>query len=154
MRSYVIGRSPYADIVLPDPSVARRHAELVATDDGRFYLTDCATETGSWRRAADDAAAGAPDTTGAEPRWERLRQAFVSPEEPLRFGEHQATLSALLGLAGARESGGAGRWRWEAGWGTEAESAGAAGAAGGDAARPRRRVERDPVTGEIVAKRW
>jgi hypothetical protein len=45
MRTFVIGRSPDADIVLADASVARQHAELVITADGRFHLTDC----GSYR---------------------------------------------------------------------------------------------------------
>ena len=40
MRTFVIGRSPDADIVLADVSVARQHAELVITDDGRFHLND------------------------------------------------------------------------------------------------------------------
>ena len=131
MRSYVIGRSPYADVVLPDTTVARRHAELVVTDDGRFYLTDCATETGTWRRslAAD-----------GEEAWERLRQAFVTLEEPLRFGEQRATLAALVGRPDPQGAAGDGRWQWD-------------GPPEPAAEKPRGRVERDPVTGEIVPKR-
>ena len=131
MRSYVIGRSPYADIVLPDTSVARRHAELVVTDDGRFYLTDCATETGTWRRI--------PVAEGGE-SWERLRQAFVTAEEPLRFGEQRATLSALVGRPDPQGAAPDGRWRWD-------------GPPEPAPDKPRGRVERDPLTGEIVAKR-
>ena len=97
MRSYVIGRSPHADIVLPDPSVARRHAELVATDDGRVHLTDCDSEGGTWRRLGAGAGAGAGDGT---PRWERLRQAFLDAGAALRFGEHETTARSLLAIAG------------------------------------------------------
>ena len=46
MRTLVIGRSPSADVVIADASLAPHHAELVITDDGRLYLTDCATDAG------------------------------------------------------------------------------------------------------------
>ena len=135
-RSFVIGRSPYADVVLADTGVARRHAEVVATADGRFHLTDCASETGTWRRA------GASDD-GA---WEVVRQAFVAADEPLRLGDHHCTIQSLLGDQLAPQDGsgrgagsGKGRWRHE-GMGEAAEP-------------PRGRVERDPETGEIVPKR-
>ena len=121
-------------INLGDPTVAKRHAELVATDDGRFYLTDCATETGTWRRETDD--------SGGE-SWYRLRQGFVAPEEPLRFGEHRATILGLVGKpAQAVATGGAGAGRGH--WDSVPERG---------RERPRGRVERDPVTGEIVPKR-
>ena len=45
VRTLVIGRSPSADVVIADASLAPHHAELVITDDGRLYLTDCATDT-------------------------------------------------------------------------------------------------------------
>ena len=135
-RSFVIGRSPYADVVLADTSVARRHAELVATSDGRFHLTDCAGKTGTWRWA-DGRADG---------KWEQIRQAVVTADEPIRLGQHACTIQSLLGeqLAAAEGGGsgggtGKGRWRHE---GLP------------EAPDPRRgRVERDPETGEIVAKR-
>jgi len=34
VRTLVIGRSPFADVVVADPSVATHHAEIVITDDG------------------------------------------------------------------------------------------------------------------------
>ena len=133
-RSFVIGRSPYADVVLADTGVARRHAEIVATADGRFHLTDCASEAGTWRRA------------GTDGHWEAVRQSFVSPDEPLRLGDHHCTINALIGdqlnpKEGAGSSGGSGKGRWRhEGMGEAAEP-------------PRGRVERDPETGEIVPKR-
>ena len=48
LKTLVIGRSPSADVVIADASVAPHHAELVITDDGRLYLTDCATDGGTW----------------------------------------------------------------------------------------------------------
>lgn len=134
-RSYVIGRSPYADVVLADASIARRHAEIVVTDDGRLYLTDCGSDAGTWRLEE-----------GASERWERVRQGFIAAEEPLRLGEHRCTAAALLGdrLAPAEGQHGGGRWRHE-GVGGHGDRA-AAGP-------PRGRVERDPETGEIIPKR-
>jgi two-component system sensor histidine kinase UhpB len=40
MKTYLVGRSPYADIVIADPSVAEQHAEIVVTDDGRGFATE------------------------------------------------------------------------------------------------------------------
>ena len=141
MRSYVIGRSPYADVVLAEPSVARRHAELVVTDDGRHYLSDCASETGTWRLLGAD---------GGKEEWEPLRQAFVGADESLRLGEHRCTLQVLIGEAEqakagasggpARGAGGSGRWRSDF-------------ARDGGSDLPRGRVERDPRTGEVIPKR-
>ncbi len=129
-RSFVIGRSPYADVVLADTSVARRHAEVVTTGDGRFHLTDCAAPTGTWRRA----------NGGEDGKWEQIRQAFVAVDEPLRLGDHACTIQSLLGdRLDTEEGAGKGRWRHE-GMPEAADP-------------PRGRVERDPETGEIVSKR-
>lgn len=136
MKTYVVGRSAFADIVLPDTSVAPRHAEVVRTRDGRFYLTDCCSEGGTWRR----------DPTVGDGGWQRVRQAFVGLDEALRFGEHVSRLSDLLAdkLAAPLPEGdvaGAGG-SWPGG-----------GVASAGKPRPRGRVERDPVSGEIVHKR-
>jgi len=115
--------------------VAPRHAEVVITGDGRFYLTDCATAGGTWRRIAwQDSSAAA-----REQGWELLRQAFVRGDEELRFGQHLASLDALFAPHSRKE-------------GFEAAESGGAGSASG-AARPRGRVERDPLTGQIIRKR-
>ena len=87
MRTFVIGRSPDADIVLADETVAPRHAELVITDDGRYHLTDCGGGDGTWRAVAQ--------RDGKE-IWERTRQSFVAAGQPLRFGSLRATVAALL----------------------------------------------------------
>ena len=44
---FTIGRSDENDIVLADPSVSRRHAELAVLDNGRLFLTDCRSANGS-----------------------------------------------------------------------------------------------------------
>lgn len=136
MRTFVIGRSPDADIVLADASVGRRHAELVMTDDGRFHLTDCGGGGGTWRAVARQ---------GGEEVWERTRQSFVTASQPLRFGSYQVTVQELL----------ARRTLDPQAQGTVASSGGMGGSGGGGTGEPALRgpVERDPRTGEIVRRR-
>ena len=130
MKTLVIGRSAYADIVLADASIALHHAELVVTDDGRFFLTDCASETGTWRQK--DGSSG----------WAPVRQAFIRPGEPLRLGDHPCTAAELLGESRGDRS-------------SEQRTTGDGGGlgAGGSTERSRGRVERHPVTGEIIRRR-
>jgi len=130
----VIGRSPFADVVIADASVASHHAELVILDDDRFYLTDCATSSGTWQleRTVDDVASGT---------WFPLRQGFVDGGAPLRLGDYRCTAAELS--RAAREV---------------VPSEGAAAAQPGDRyeslrQRLRGRVERDAATGEIVRRR-
>lgn len=127
MKTLVIGRSSDADIVLADSSAARQHAELVITDDGRYYLTDCDSDGGTWRAVAK---------RHGEEVWERTRQSFVAPAQPLRFGQYRATVEELLAMRPEE---------------TRSHAPHGAGAA----AEPGLRgpVERDPRTGEIVRRR-
>ena len=94
-RTLIIGRSPFADVVIADPSVAPHHLELVITDRGRLHVTDCAGPGGTWRHArgsaAVDAPAGASGAATVEVSWEPIRQAFVEADAPLRLGEHVTT---------------------------------------------------------------
>ena len=131
MRTFVIGRSPDADIVLADATVARRHAELIISDDGRFHLTDCGGGDGTWRAVAQ--------RDGREV-WERTRQSFVAAGQPLRFGGFRTTVQELL--AGRQSAA------------RHHETAGPAGGGTGTG-KPALRgpVERDPRTGEIVRRR-
>ncbi|MEV4493062.1 FHA domain-containing protein [Micromonospora coxensis] len=46
-RPQVIGRTPDADIVVPDPHLSRRHAEVRLTDAGAV-LTDLGSTNGTW----------------------------------------------------------------------------------------------------------
>jgi hypothetical protein len=137
LRTLVIGRSPFADIVLVDASIASHHAELLVTDDGRLHLTDCGGGTGTWRRAV-----ATPSDSG---NWISVRQAFVRPDEAIRLGEHVCTARELLKVARepmAVAGSAADTRRLEDGDG-----------GGGRAVRARGRVERDPRTGEIIHRR-
>ena len=140
MRTYVIGRSPHADIVLADPSVARRHAELLVTDDGRLFLTDCASDAGSWRQAPSlPASAGIPD-------WQPLRQSFIDSDEPLRLGDFHCSANQLLRMANQTLDSGN-----EPPPGQHSHDD--LGARNEPASMPHGAVERDPHTGEIIRRR-
>lgn len=125
-RTIVVGRSAGADVVIADPTVAPRHAELVVTSRGRLHLTDCATATGTWLL---DGATGA---------WQQVRQRFVPREAELRLGDHACRAGDLVGAPAERG---------EAGQRGASSARSAGGARGG-------RIERDPATGEIVRRRF
>lgn len=131
----MVGRSPFADVVIADPSVAPHHAEIVVTSGGRLHLTDCATPGGTWRLGP------AEDGDGSS-EWRPVRQAFVREDEPLRLGEYRCVAGQLV--RSLRPGGELPGWT--------SEAAGQEGRGG-----PRRalggRVERDAVTGEIVRRR-
>jgi pSer/pThr/pTyr-binding forkhead associated (FHA) protein len=120
-----VGRSPYADIVIADPSVAEYHAEIVVADDGRIFVCDCGTSAGTWLRVSD----------GARSRWEPLRQAFARREDVLRLGDHERLVSDILPAADP----------------PQVRSADDAGRR--ELVRSGGRLSRDPMTGEIVRRR-
>jgi pSer/pThr/pTyr-binding forkhead associated (FHA) protein len=128
MQTYLIGRSSYADIILADPAIAAYHAELVVTADGRYHLTDCGSESGTFVRETKD------------DDWRPLRQEFISAKDEIRFGNYSCGLEDLLRHAGLSE---------------DREEIGGKGARDSDASSVPLRgpVERDPVTGEIVRRR-
>ncbi len=128
MRTYVIGRGRGADIILPDKSVAGRHAELLVTKEGRYHLTDCASGRGSWTRAG-----------GTESTWTELRQGFVSEDHEFRFGQYDCNLQTLLEAADHRR--------------TTQTIPGDLAKPDEDSIMLTGTVERDPLTGEIVRKR-
>jgi len=124
MRTYLVGRSPYADVVIADPSVSEQHAEIVETSDGRLFMTDCGSDRGTWQLSGEL----------GQRAWKPLRQGFVGRNEVLRLGDHESTLADLLTPLVSREYGGTG--------GGQEPGRGLKG-----------RVERDPVTGEVVRRR-
>jgi hypothetical protein len=125
MRTYLVGRSPYADIVIADPSVSEHHAEIVVADDGRLFITDCGTGAGTWRLAGE----------GGRSAWTAIRQAFVGRDDVLRLGDHECRVAEVLSPV-------------------EPQSQVAAiGPVRPDAAHLGGRLRRDPTTGEIVRRR-
>jgi predicted component of type VI protein secretion system len=84
IRTYLIGRHPDCDIVVNEPTVSRYHAEMVQGSDGRFYLTDRTSASGTWHRDGES--------------WVRIRQAFIGHEEPIMLGRYATSADALLRL--------------------------------------------------------
>jgi hypothetical protein len=119
----VVGRSPYADVVIADPSVAEFHAEIVTTDDARVFVVDCGSRTGT-RRLVD---------SGGRSIWTMLRQGFVEAEDTLRLGEHECVVADLLAEASP-------------------QAQAARRSPGKSPPRPAGRLSRDPWTGEIVRR--
>jgi pSer/pThr/pTyr-binding forkhead associated (FHA) protein len=84
MKAYTIGRGQKADIVIADASVSRIHAELVSTDDGRLYLTDCGSKYGTFIQRDSE--------------WKKIRQVYVRPRDPVKLGEYETSAAQLLDM--------------------------------------------------------
>ena len=89
-RSVLVGRSRRNDVHLTHRSVSSRHAELIVADDGRIYITDCASRFGTHVRSS----------TG----WREIRQEFVAIDDILRFGDYEIRVRQLLALADSPRS--------------------------------------------------
>ena len=129
LRTLVIGRSPSADVVIADTSVAPHHAELVITADGRLYLTDCATDGGTWIKSEGERRTRAGS---------RSVRASCSPTSRCGWATTSARpATCCVGAAARRRMRSAGGGAWE----------------GAGQRRMRGPVARDPTTGEIVRRR-
>lgn len=128
IRSYSIGRRPDNDIVVDHESVSRRHAELTLTDDGRCYLTDCASSGGTqvMRKGA----------------WEPVQQTFVQRGERLRLGDCELDVEGLLARLPPRENSSPPLSRPDVSHSEQGAKA--------DASPLGVPVRRDPETGEIL----
>ena len=131
LATYRIGRDKSCEVVLSDRSVSRQHAELVISKSGKFYLTDCKSNNGTF--------------VGRGGKWVPVVQDFVEPDEVLLIGRHQSTAAQLMASARSPAQGG-GRGRHRA----------AASGSGQGGREPRKglpsgRVRRDPGTGDIIS---
>ncbi len=81
---YRIGRSSDVDIQIDDASISRIHAELIATQSGSYYLTDCESSNGSfvWRDSV----------------WMPIKQDFIGPAEHIALGTYQTTATQLIAM--------------------------------------------------------
>lgn len=70
--------------MLADPTVSRRHAELVPTEDSRFYLADCGSKFGTHVRKGN--------------AWRSIRQMFIGEQDEIRLGQYETTASELIAL--------------------------------------------------------
>ena len=131
VRTYVVGRDRACDVRLEDPSVSRRHAEVVRASGGGLFVTDCATTNLTYVMDGR--------------RWRAIRQELVEPAGRLRFGDCEMTVERLDALCPRGEV--------FPGGGGDAGSAGAgAGTRGDDTPDPTHGMERIPDTGELIEK--
>lgn len=82
MRRYKIGRAATNDIVVPDPTVSREHAELTLLDDGRLSIKDLGSTY------------GVEILKGSE--WTAVSEAEVQPETRVCLGEVEMSIADLL----------------------------------------------------------
>ena len=128
---YRIGRRE-ADIVIDDAGVSKLHAELIAVSDGTFFLTDCASTSGTY-----------VDRNG---EWCRIRQGFIEPHDRLLFGKKMYTplqlLSAMTGGEGgkAKQNKTSSRHALDGTAPTDPKDK-----------LPQGKVKRDPISGNIIS---
>jgi predicted component of type VI protein secretion system len=84
MKTYRVGRSQRNDIMVPETekTVSGAHLELIQDEEGRYYVVDRKSTNGTYRKQ--------------EERWMRIKQAYVSLDEPLLLGRYQTTVRQLL----------------------------------------------------------
>jgi len=128
IRAYTIGRTPDNDVVVNHDTVSRLHAELVMLDDGRAYLTDCGSTSGT--------------SVYRQNQWQQIQQDFVNQGETLSFGDMELSVSSLIAQLP--------RSRSSAPQASVSNSNAYAGAVDKDTNPQGVRVRRDPRTGEIL----
>lgn len=73
IRTFVVGRANECDVKLDHPTVSSRHAEVVRLADGRLYITDLSSTSGTFV------------LEGSHPR--EIKQDFLPMTARIRFGE-------------------------------------------------------------------
>jgi hypothetical protein len=71
-----------SDLSLNDETVSALHAEIMRTDDGRWMIQDRDSTNGTARFV--------------DGQWVRIRQAYISPDDRLRFGRAETSVRQLL----------------------------------------------------------
>jgi hypothetical protein len=84
MPTYRIGRRTDNDIVIDEPSISRRHAELFDVGDGTYRLRDLESRMGTLVRGPDG--------------WSPIDLVEVDAKTPIRLGNYKTTVAELLVL--------------------------------------------------------
>jgi hypothetical protein len=84
MKRWTVGNRSRckADLYLNDETVSALHAELMRTDDGRWMIQDRDSTNGTARFVNG--------------QWVRIRQAYISLDDRLRFGRAETSVRQLL----------------------------------------------------------
>jgi FHA domain len=86
MPTYRIGRRTDNDIIIDEPSISRRHAELFDVGDGTYRLRDLESRMGTLVRGPDG--------------WNPIDLIEVDAKTPIRLGNYRTTVAELLVLQG------------------------------------------------------
>ena len=82
MPTYRIGRRTDNDIVIDEPSISRRHAELFDVGDGTYRLRDLESRMGTLVRGPNG--------------WSPIDLVEVDSKTPIRLGNYKTTVAELL----------------------------------------------------------
>src|SRR4051812_48616799 len=84
MKQWTIGNKSRhnVDLGFNDETVSALHANLTRTDDGHWMVEDRNSTNGTARFV--------------DGRWVRIRQAYVLPDDRLRFGRAETTVRQML----------------------------------------------------------
>lgn len=86
MRTFLVGRSKKADIVITDAdhSVSGIHLELTEDAEGRYYIIDCNSTNGTFRKRGG--------------RWDPIKQAYIGLDDRLLLGKYPSSIRKLLAM--------------------------------------------------------
>lgn len=82
--NYRIGRGSDNDIIIDDPSISRRHAELEDRGGGRYCLRDLGSSNGTLVQRGGG--------------WQVVDEAEIELDTPVRLGQRVVTAEAMLAL--------------------------------------------------------
>ena len=86
MERYSIGRDEGNDVIINDPSVSRRHAELIDAGRGVYKLVDSGSSNGTWCQG--------------DSGWEQVISAELDADALVRIGKHDTSVATLLMAVG------------------------------------------------------
>lgn len=126
ISAYSIGRGKDSDVQLNDPSISRKHAELVITAVGKYYLTDCGSSAGTYTMLGNEKTA--------------VKQTYVEQADNLCLGEFHTSVQQLVAMIDD-----------PSGFGNSDQGKkGKKIASSAQDGLPEGPVKRDPVSGEII----
>ena len=82
LKPFLIGRSKECDVVLTDPTVSRRHAELIVSLDHEFMLVDCDSKFGTFVRNGNE--------------WRRITTGRVGIDDRVRLGQYETSIRSFI----------------------------------------------------------
>ncbi len=86
MQRYSIGRDEGNDVIINDPSVSRRHAELIDAGLGVYKLVDSGSSNGTWCLG--------------DSGWEQVISIELDADALVRIGNHDTSVTTLLMAVG------------------------------------------------------